>query len=295
MITIYFAQINSIPREWKEFLREITKGYNLQQPPMLSCLYKCKKGTKCIRHIWTEQKSKKTPIGQTKWDIEFTHDNALEWKFFYNISYKCKLDPRTRFFNYQVLHRSLMNNTKLHQFNLRNDDQCDTCGATETIPHLLYDCQNATNIWHELGNWLSKYLSSTIHLDKISVLLGNTRNEYIVNALIITRRYEIYKCKCKDTIIYMLQLKNVFKGQIQTDIYLGTIKKQMPKVLGKWSGLYNVLKRLLSHCLLLSWYSTHFPSRWYAHTLAYLRLPSSSCECKMSSCYPFFTRICLIS
>ena len=131
--------------------------------------------------------------------------------FFYNISYKCKLDPRTRFFNYQVLHRSLMTKKKLHQFNLRYDDQCDTYGATETISHLLYDCQNATNIWHELGNWLSQNLTSTIHLDKTSVLLGNTRNEYIVNALIITTKHEIYKCKYKETIINMIQLKNVFK------------------------------------------------------------------------------------
>ena len=68
---------NSIPREWKELLRENTKDYNLQQPPMLSYLYKCKKGTKYIRHIWSEQQSKKIPIGQTKWDIKLTHDNAL--------------------------------------------------------------------------------------------------------------------------------------------------------------------------------------------------------------------------
>ena len=32
MITTYFALIYSIPREWKELLRENTKDYNLQQP-----------------------------------------------------------------------------------------------------------------------------------------------------------------------------------------------------------------------------------------------------------------------
>ena len=42
----------------------------------------------------------------------------------------------------------------------------------------------------------------------------------------------------------MLRLKMVFKGLMQTDIYPGKIKTQMQKVLGKWSGLYNVLKRI---------------------------------------------------
>ena len=62
-------------------------------------------------------------------------------------------------------------------------------------------------------NWLSQNLTSTIHLDKTSVLLGNTRNEYIVNALIITTKHEIYKCKCKETIINMIQLKMYLKGK----------------------------------------------------------------------------------
>ena len=47
-----------------------------------------------------------------------------------------------------------MINKKLHQFNLRIDNQCDTRKTTETISHLLYDSQNAINIWQEfkLGN-----------------------------------------------------------------------------------------------------------------------------------------------
>ena len=97
-----------------------------------------------------------------------------------------------------------MTNKKLHQFNLRNDDKCDECGAIEGISHLLYECQTVHQVWISLENWLLRNITSTLYFDKKSIVLGNTLNEPIVNALIIITKHEIYKSKWKGTRINML-------------------------------------------------------------------------------------------
>ena len=96
----------------------------------------------------------------------------------------CKVVPLASFFHCQVLHRTIITNKKLHLFNLRNDDLCDTCQTVDTISHLLYECQNTENVWRELLPWLSQRFNSTIYLDKASSLLGNPKNEPIVNGCV---------------------------------------------------------------------------------------------------------------
>ena len=159
MFTVYFALINAIPREWKDELFVKPRKYDLKPPPPMQKLFQCKKGTSAIRKIWTDKADYHIPIGQFKWSIELT-PQQIDWNFCYNMTHKLKLNARTKFFHYQVLHRTVMTNRKLHQFNLRPNDQCDICNVTDTISHLLYYCQNAIEIWHQLFIWLARKLMS---------------------------------------------------------------------------------------------------------------------------------------
>ena len=66
-------------------------------------------------------------------------------------------------------------------------------------------------------NWkmLSQNFTSTIYLDKISVLIGNPRNEHIVNALMIITKHEIFNVSVKALLsildIWSQYLKSTYK------------------------------------------------------------------------------------
>ena len=110
---------------------------------------------------------------------------------------------------------------------------CDNCNETETITHLLYECHKATEIWQAIIRWLERISPNTMYFDKTSVLLGNTRNDVIINYIILTTKHEIYKSKWNKTKLTLTKLKHIFKIQMELEIYIGTVKNSLPKVLGK--------------------------------------------------------------
>ena len=95
-------------------------------------------GTKNIRKIYNQLDETK-PLGQLKWEIEL-EENNLDWRFLYCVTTNCKMNARSKNFQFQILHRSLVTNKNLHQFNIRDNELCDNCNSIVTISHLLYDC-----------------------------------------------------------------------------------------------------------------------------------------------------------
>ena len=243
MFTVYFALINAIPRDWKDELRVKPRKYNINPPPPMQKPFQCKKGTCAIRKVWADKADHYTPIGQFKWAVELV-PQRIDSNFCYTIAYKYKLNARTQFFHYQVLHRTVMTNKKFYQFNLRPNDQCDVCKVTDTISHLLYHCHNAIELWHQLFTWLGRNLNSTFYTDLPSTLLGNPENETSVNVLFLMTKEEIFKSRCKNSILNFRRLLQIFKDQMQAEIYLGTVKNNLAKVLGKWSYIHNALNSL---------------------------------------------------
>ena len=81
-----------------------------------------------------------------------------------------------------------------------------------------------------------------INFDKKAILLGDKNNETVINTIILITKHEIYKKKWKARFLNLNYLKNSFKNQMNIEIYIGTINNRLPKVLGKWSSLYNVLR-----------------------------------------------------
>ena len=82
-----------------------------------------------------------------------------------------------------------------------------------------------------------------MYLDKKSILLGNSKNELIVYNIITINKHEIYKSKWTKTKLNLIKLKKIFKTQMELEICLGTIKNNLPKVLGKWATVYNYLRQ----------------------------------------------------
>ena len=107
--------------------------------------------------------------------------------------------------------------------------------------HVYQFCEIIKPVWTSLERWLQQLNLHPI-LDKESIILGNTTNELVVNAvIIIITKHEIYKRKWTKRNLSIQYLKGLYKNQMQLEIYLGTTKNQLPKSLGKWASMYNDL------------------------------------------------------
>ena len=237
MLTTYFELWKALPRNWKIELQNKVKMIGVRRPFPIEWLTKDKKGTSNIRKVFRENK-KPNIRAMAKWEEELDMDDNEEWTFLFYLPIKSKLNARCTYFQIQILHRTIITNRKLKQFNIRDNEMWDICGEIETISHMLIDCEPVLELWIEFGLWLEGLFPNHLYLDKISILLGNSKNEMIVNNLITITKHEIYKNIWMNHKLNLFKLKTIFKIQMELEIYLETIKKNLPKVLGKWATVY---------------------------------------------------------
>ena len=86
-----------------------SNNYNIHCPVEIYLLTKDKKGTRCLREIFIKGDTA-TPIGQKKLKLSANEDLGT----IYLKSTKCNLSARIKFFNYQILHHTLITNKKLY-------------------------------------------------------------------------------------------------------------------------------------------------------------------------------------
>ena len=67
-----------MPREWKEYMRELENSFNLTIPPVMSLLIRDTKGTKTLRRIWSLNQNSIIPIGQGKMVFGGTRPEHIE-------------------------------------------------------------------------------------------------------------------------------------------------------------------------------------------------------------------------
>ena len=112
------------------------------------------------------------------------------------------------------------------------------------IFHIYYMTIGTRELWTNLETWLNSIMAKPVKTDLTSILLGNPDNELIINYIFIICKHEIYKSKCNRSPINIIKIKKILKSHMELDIYLSTVKNSLPKTLGKWSSLYNVLKNI---------------------------------------------------
>ena len=123
-----------------------------------------KKGTKNPRKIFKLGK-KECSIGQSRWITELALDSEIKWDKLFTMAKQCNSNANVKFFNYQISHRTLLTNKKLHQFILIDSEKCDTCEEVETISHLLVDCPGNKELWDDMIQWIYIKLNENNLLD----------------------------------------------------------------------------------------------------------------------------------
>ena len=178
--TLYHSLWSAIPTPLKIYMKDKEVTYYLRYPESISVILRDQKGTTSIREIMNKGASNQS-TGLLKWTEELAMNSETNWQHIYTIPKKCNVNARIRFFQYQVLHRSLLTNRKLSLFNLIDTEIWDNCDKVETVTHLLLECQQLDNLWRGIEGWIHLNINEKVIFNKRSILLGSPENSTIVN------------------------------------------------------------------------------------------------------------------
>ena len=240
--TSYMAIWKSIPKNLLDYMDNRVLDMNLRYPIAIEWVNKDKKGTKYIRKILKKGVLPQL-TSQVKWHDTLALNNVVDWHKLYTMAIKCNADAKMKYFNYQVLQRTLITNRKLYLFKLIDSEQCDNCNQVETIAHLLVECPQILHIWEGLKRWIATNINEKYTLDNESIILGNPVNSILMNYIILVTKYEIYKHKWTKNVINFQTIITKLKKNLEIEEYVSTITIGNKTTLGKWSQIYNLLKR----------------------------------------------------
>ena len=136
-----------------------------------------------------------------------------------------------------------MTNKKLHQFGPADSDRCEKCGILDTITHLLYECKFILPIWKTLEAWISRNVQEKVECNNITAILSINEYSVLVNYIFIICKHEIFKSRWTSKVINQDSLLKTLKEYLVIEEYISTISNWKEKPLGKWSPIYNLLKR----------------------------------------------------
>ena len=124
-------------------------------------------------------------------------------------------------YQYKILHRILPTNSKLLQYNIKNNDLCDFClSAPESILHLFCECDITACIWEEIVQWYNSFGYHLEYLSDVQIILGDPKFDPIFNRIIILTKSIFFKNK---SIRQRVTLNNVIKklkNQFQVERFL---------------------------------------------------------------------------
>ena len=201
-IRMDFLTFNSIIVSIKrstEFNTLESMGKKLKYQLPLETIMKEKKGASSIYKTLNQNRSVESK-GREKWvslldiDVEDWHNAFCFLKF-------TTRDTKLRWLQFRILHNILTTNRSVSKYRENQTDLCSFCKEhSETIAHLLFECNHVKIFWEELFLLINK---RCIHSNKLSfnkklILLGQSEYIYtdsVCDLIILMAKFFIYRCK----------------------------------------------------------------------------------------------------
>ena len=237
-IIIDFLSYSSILNAVKTYYSKFTgqkPPMQLKYQPFFDLLMKTTKGASPIYQ--TIQKTENSISGQNKW-TNITRITAEDWKHSFNVLNWLTKDRKLRWFQYRILHHILSTNRSVSKFKTGQDDACTFCQAhSETILHLLWQCEKTKTFWTELSNLINRRCtnSNNLSINERLVIFGHSplvKMDQTCNLIILTAKFFIYKCKVKNT---QLKLNTFIKELHNYYCVLKYINKNSIKFQNAWA------------------------------------------------------------
>ena len=170
--------------------------------------------------------------------------NSEDFEQIYSIPFNTTIYTKLRAFQFKINHNILYTNEKLHKVKLSDSPLCTFCNTeTETLEHLLVDCDKVVSIWRDIIENLLQPFGVT-NLTKSEIILGCitlAQQNSIINHIILEAKYYIYVCKLEKCIPLYNRFKNRLRITENIEKQIAIKAKKVQKHTHKWHHISNYL------------------------------------------------------
>ena len=214
-------------------------------PNQLKLLCKSNKGTRDFYNIILPTNVQSNNY-RKKWEEDLNLElGTLAWKSIYRICFNTIKDNFLIWFQYKIIYR--LTGTKLHLYRIKEAETsvCRLCGeSNETIMYLFVQCPKSRHFWFNLGSWISDKINKKVELSKAYIIFGTLElvlPDPLVNFMIITGKYYIFKCARSDKSLNFQDFKQFVKNVHNEQLMLARIEMCTDKFSRKWTLLSDLL------------------------------------------------------
>ena len=247
----YYGLIAAIPREWKLWLSrqgilvdDIDINVMSTKDKIMGMDKVCR-GTyfKFLnKHVETIRVGSQSGLRKWEEELNFNFDNDDGCSLFSNL-YKCTTCMSLRAFQYFVMHRAIVTNTKLYKWKIKDSAACSFCKQhPESILHLLWECNITSTLWTEIFTWLNTVTDAFIVFSPHEILLGSGYDNMTLYDLVfmVAKKY-IYACRCLGVLPvfpgFLSRLKRIYETEtLAAKMYCKILKSER-----KWAPLAGAL------------------------------------------------------
>ena len=249
----WYGIFNSIPREWKNRVKENTfLPETLDKQVLSTSHHGIFKGT-CFydifkikaSHIYEifVQKKFKPPTAKAKISAKFKITEDL-WSRIYTMPSKCTLDTKTRIFQFKILNNVLYLNKQVYKMNLSVSPLCSLClNEQETFTRLFLECNYSSNLWRELQGSLSPILSlPNLNLKNLMVgFMENKSTQIIVNHILLLFKRYICVSKLENKSVHFVGFKFFTRTIMKVEDKISESKGMLAFHYQKWDAVREIL------------------------------------------------------
>ena len=199
------AIIDAIPTQWRHHLKICNNYESNSSVPNIAQLHlnghNIRLDKAISKNINKDARSKVEiiPTAQSKYSEKYNYQ--LDWQEIYCIPFRVTVDSKSREFQFKVLHRYLATNEFLHKIGLVSSCLCTFCKReSETIEHLLIECDYSNKFWQDLIKWLNMIDIKVEALSEIDKIFGIWKRQvdfHLLNHFLILAKQHIYSCRNK--------------------------------------------------------------------------------------------------
>ena len=109
------------------------------------------------------------------------------------MNHKSNINMYMKYVQYRFLHYRMATKYELLKMNLVESDKCAFCNNTETIEHLLYNCEKSKAIWHKVESLIRSIGFTNYNLCSKTMVLGEQKKKLkLVDTILSTTKLIIY-------------------------------------------------------------------------------------------------------
>ena len=185
------------------------------------------------------------PYTQHMWEqLTNTKFSRIEWQNIYVSNAKLKY-PKFAEFKYKILMNILSCGEKISKWNPTVSKNCQICGESESISHLLFYCKRLNNLWRVIGEKLKLSIQLKHIIFGLQIITDIT---YVHNLIIVITSFSIYKswinCSFNNIDFKMCNLQTEIK--VNLAFYNELFKFGLPKKCHHYlSSVINDIKEVL--------------------------------------------------